>query len=207
MKRLYLRHEKLWLALAGLAEYLLGYFGANSFTVGRQAATLDTDLDRMIPFVVPWVFVYSLAYPLCFTPAIFVADPRRCRTVFVAFTLAMAMGVTTFIAFPVVMPRPPLPEHATGGWLLALTWSLDKPYNCFPSLHVALDSLAALAIYPSNPRAGLAVGIVAALISLSTMFVKQHYWLDVVSGFAVAVIAVRAANSRVLRRCVRARAL
>ncbi|MBI2945563.1 MAG: phosphatase PAP2 family protein [Candidatus Wallbacteria bacterium] len=207
VKRRYLRHEKLWLSLAGLAEYLLGYFGANAFTVGRQAATLETELDRMIPFVVPWVFVYSLAYPLCFAPAVFVADPRRCRTVFVAFTLAMTMGVFTFVVYPVVMPRPPLPENATGGGLLALTWSIDKPYNCFPSLHVALDTLAALATYPSNPKAGLAVGIVAVLISLSTMFVKQHYWLDVVSGFAVAVIAVRAANSRTLRKRVRGRAL
>ncbi|MBI3891360.1 MAG: phosphatase PAP2 family protein [Candidatus Wallbacteria bacterium] len=202
LRDLYLRNEKLWLSLAGLAEYVFGYFGANAFTVGRHATALDTAFDRAIPFVVPWVFVYSLAYPLCFTPALFVREPRRCRTVFLAFTLAMAMGVGTFVAYPVTMPRPPVPQGATGSWLLALTWSIDKPYNCFPSLHVALDWLAALTIYPSNAAAGIGVGIIAFLISVSTMFVKQHYALDVLAGFIVAVLAVRLAEIPAMRSLV-----
>lgn len=69
-------------------------------------------------------------------------------------------------------------------WLLSLQY-LDRPYNHLPSLHVTLSWLAVHAAQgPRRSRVGLAV--VASGISVSTLFVKQHFVVDVVAGYALA---------------------
>jgi membrane-associated phospholipid phosphatase len=91
--------------------------------------------------------------------------------------------------------------RSVAAWLVALEYRLDEPYNLFPSLHVAISWLAWLACRDRvRPRA-LFLAVVVA-ISISTVFVKQHYIVDVVAGVALAVAAWAAAGrwSRVARR-------
>ena len=83
-------------------------------------------------------------------------------------------------------------------WLLSLEY-LDKPYNHFPSLHVALSWLAVHASAVSR-RSRVGLGVLAVGISVSTVFVKQHYIVDVLFGFALAWVAWRL--RRAIGRCV-----
>lgn len=72
---------------------------------------------------------------------------------------------------------------------------MDKSYNHFPSLHVAWTWLTVYASQvPGKARIGLAV--LAVGISLSTLFVKQHYVADVLYGYALAWLAWRLAGPR-----------
>ena len=76
---------------------------------------------------------------------------------------------------------------------------MDKPYNHFPSLHVAFSWLAVHASQVSRrTRVGLAV--LAVGISVSTLFVKQHYIADVLYGFGLAWTAWWLARPRVSGR-------
>lgn len=63
-------------------------------------------------------------------------------------------------------------------------WGQDKPGNTFPSLHVATTVLGALRL--RHRRGGALWLLWAALISVSTLTVKQHFLVDVLGGLAVA---------------------
>jgi membrane-associated phospholipid phosphatase len=71
--------------------------------------------------------------------------------------------------------------------MLIFVHNIDAPYNCFPSQHVAYSWLGAFIALKFNPLIGIFVTIAAILISLSTMFIKQHWFVDVLSGIAVAL--------------------
>ena len=64
----------------------------------------------------------------------------------------------------------------------------DPSYNHFPSLHVAFVWLGWFAC-----RRGLHYSVIYAIlavgVSVATMFVKQHYFLDLVYGFCLAWVA------------------
>ena len=85
--------------------------------------------------------------------------------------------------------RPYLEVSSFHTWLLSLEY-MDKPYNHFPSLHVAFSWLAVHASQVSG-RSRVGLALLAVGISVATLFVKQHYIADVLYGFALAWIAWR----------------
>ena len=96
------------------------------------------------------------------------------------------MAYSTYLLFPVYFERPPLTVSSLHTWLLSLSLQyLDKPYNDFPSLHVTLSWLAVRASQVSRGWR-IALVLVATGISISKVFVKQHYVVDVVLGYALA---------------------
>ena len=59
---------------------------------------------------------------------------------------------------------------------------MDKPYNLVPSLHVVYTASISAALMERGSTGLRAVlGIWAALIMISTVFVHQHHVVDVVS--------------------------
>jgi membrane-associated phospholipid phosphatase len=101
-----------------------------------------------------------------------------------AFAVALLVAYSTYLLFPVYLERPHVEVTSLHTWLLTIHY-LDKSYNHFPSLHVTLSWLAVYASQGSRAtRIGLA--LVASGISVSTIFVKQHYIADVVFGYVLA---------------------
>ena len=70
-------------------------------------------------------------------------------------------------------------------WLLAIEY-LDPSYNHFPSLHVALGCLVFFALRDRLGRLRAPLATLLAGMCLSTLFVKQHYLLDVLYGSGLA---------------------
>jgi membrane-associated phospholipid phosphatase len=83
------------------------------------------------------------------------------------------------------------PALAYGVDLLALrvAYSIDPPYNCFPSLHVAYAFVSALTCSRVHRGVGFVALLWAVLIAVSTVFTKQHYVLDVIGGGLIAWVA------------------
>jgi len=76
------------------------------------------------------------------------------------------------------------------GFLFRFLHGFDQPTNLFPSLHIALQTVLAT-LYARHTR-----GVVRAcsnvwfsLIGFSTLLTYQHHFVDIVSGFVLAVIA------------------
>jgi len=77
-------------------------------------------------------------------------------------------------------------------WAVSVLYRLDPPFNLFPSLHLSIAALAALAAAKARKSYGAAALCGVALVSASICTVKQHFVLDGFGGgvLAAAVYAV-----------------
>jgi membrane-associated phospholipid phosphatase len=111
---------------------------------------------------------------------------------FRAYLLVWCAAYLVFWRYPTVAPRPvEVVGEGFGAWGLRFLYGADPPRNCFPSLHVAVSFVSALAVGLVNREVGRwAIGS-ATLVALSTLFTKQHYVVDVLAGVAMALLAGR----------------
>lgn len=175
--------------ILGSGYFGLGYWNEKRHLSGVAFHSLDLGLNGLIPFRPSWAWVYLLYYPACFVPLCFKriwnSDEDFLRAL-TGFYLQFIFCFAFFIFFPVVMLRPEISPAGFHERLLALVYQIDRPYNIFPSLHVAnLVYVLCLAIAWEKKWVWGAYGLLALLISLSTMIVRQHYLLDVLSGILV----------------------
>jgi membrane-associated phospholipid phosphatase len=174
--------------------FTVTYVPINVFSVGREAHTLFLPGEERLPFLPIFEYLYVLTYFIAVLIIVTVRDYDAFRRLVRATGLTLLIAYTTYFLFPVYFERPHLEVTSLHTWLLSLEY-MDKPYNHFPSLHVALSWLAVFGSQVSG-RSRFALGVLAAAISVSTLFVKQHYIADVVYGFAVAWSAWQLARPR-----------
>ena len=160
-------------------------------THGRTLHVPELALDRMVPLQPAWSVIY-LSYLLCpFLPMLLMRQEEQIRRTFLAWILVWIAGYVCFLVYPTVASRPANGEIGEGffAWFLRGIYDADPPRNCFPSLHVATPFVAALTCYRVHRGVGLAAGLWASLIALSTLFTKQHYVADVIAGICLASVA------------------
>lgn len=163
------------------------YLAVNEFSVGRAAHTLFLPGEERLPFLPVFEYLYVLTYFIPVLLVVTVRDYGWFRRLLGATGMTLLVAYTTYLLFPVYFERPHLEVSSFHAWLLSLEY-MDKPYNHFPSLHVAFSWLAVHASQVS-PRSRLGLWLLAVGISVATLFVKQHYIADVLYGFALAWIA------------------
>lgn len=157
------------------------------FKAARQAML---KVDEKIPFKPRWVWIYSLFYyPFIISTIWTVSDLREFTYVGMNFLLLLIFQLILAYIFPIKTPstwRNYNPGNSLSERFLSLVHHFDKGGNCFPSMHVGTAFLTALHIYnnlsaQSNSLIYL-VFIMPILISMSTLFTKQHYVIDIPAG-------------------------
>lgn len=184
--------------------YVVGYFAVGWATDPAAAHSLATPLDARIPFVPETIFLYVWVYSGATFPLFSVRSRALFRRVGLGYAAVIAVSLAAFVAYPVDSSelRPELvtldasrfPE-----WGVRLLYRLDPPVNLFPSMHIAIATLAALSAWKARPVYGAITfpWLLAVVVSVCT--VKQHFAVDGVAGFALAV-GVFAAIIRPVRR-------
>jgi membrane-associated phospholipid phosphatase len=158
---------------------------------GRILHSPELGLDRMMAVQPAWAAIYlSLYVFVIILPMLVLRDRELFRRAMRGYLSVMLTAYAVFLLYPTVAPHTDAVE-GTGFavWLLRLIYSLDAPYNCFPSLHVAYSFVAALACYRVHRQVGIAAVAWAALIGVSTIYTKQHYVVDVLAGAAMGIAA------------------
>lgn len=171
----------------GTGLFLCLYSPINQLAGGWSAASAETALDAKIPFLPGWVFVYALLYLLLPLPMVLPSSLATLRRICAAFLVTTAVSFTVFLLFPVHMDLRPedLQADTFATWILALIHRVDTPANCLPSLHVSLSLLAALCAYSLDRTVGRIVIPLAIVVAFSTLFVKQHWLWDMLTGWAL----------------------
>jgi membrane-associated phospholipid phosphatase len=158
---------------------------------GRAMHVPEVAWDRVLPLQPAWALVYGSLYLfLILLPVLIVRQQEQIRRTFRAFLMVWTVAYVCFLVYPTMAPRPV--EVMGDGfvvWSLQFLYSADPPYNCFPSLHVAHSFVSALACWRVHRGVGIAAGVCASLIGVSTLFTKQHYILDVIAGILLACVA------------------
>lgn len=170
--------------------------------VGNYAATLPTHdltlgLDRMIPVAAVFVWPYALCYIFPFVPLFLLKDWHRFNRAILAVILANLTAYVVYFALPISYPRPEL-----GGSLsdLILRWEQDFDFqpgaNKLPSLHVVFAWIVFIVCRKQGLKRPTRFLILAGavLITVSTLFTKQHIILDVILGVVWAFVAWWAAG-------------
>jgi membrane-associated phospholipid phosphatase len=111
---------------------------------------------------------------------------------FWACLLATLILNISYVAFPSFYPRAIFEVNTLSEALVEWTRQIDAANNTFPSGHVAFSWLLCLGIMKSSivqkhEYIGRVYFLWAIGISLSTLVLKQHYIIDVVSGILLAL--------------------
>ncbi|MGN0361736.1 MAG: phosphatase PAP2 family protein [Bilifractor sp.] len=159
-------------------------------------------LDNYIPFCEYFVIFYYSWFVFMFLVFGFFMVVNKDIAEYNHFILYLFTGMTIFLVLSAVYPnglhiRPDqMPNNNIFCMLVEKLYASDTPTNVFPSIHVFNSLSAALAV--NNCKSlkkyrGLRIGtfVLAFLIILSTMFVKQHSVYDVVGGIFMSIIFYR----------------
>lgn len=173
-------------------------------------------------FASPWLteymaFAYALmfVFPVVVLVLLHLAERRDLfREVVIAILAAFFLGFVGYIFVPAESPRlvydyGGVELHGAFGLYAVLekTWDTLSmtTYDAFPSLHTAISTLSLLyawllgpVVWPRRPRT-LGWIFLPFVVSLwiSTLYLRQHYVIDVVAGLVMAT-AVVAGCRRVL---------
>jgi len=185
--------------LAGYLIFCTFYLSASSATLASAQLLEPSWIDRMIPFLPASIWVYLSQFGLLFY-ALWATPDNLLRTrTYYAALLATVLACAIFLLIPFKVARQPL----QGEGLTALAWQglylSDTPANCFPSLHVALATLAASALWRQGRQWRWLAPLWAGAIALSTLTTKQHYVIDLVAGLALSPLAFALAKAVLLR--------
>jgi len=172
----------------GLVLYLAWIIAFEA--VGRYAAMLPAhdltvSLDRGIPLIPSFIWPYLFCYFFPCLLAFVVRDWHRvCRGI-LSVLFANLTAFVVYLAFPVAFPKPELAGSISARVLWAeYVVDFQPGANNLPSLHVAFAWLVYLICLKQGLKriVEYALFLVALLITVSTLFVKQHILADVVIG-------------------------
>ena len=193
LKQLLKRHPEYWYFL-----FIPGYICC--FFIMERLVPADCDywvsycrLDDYIPFLDFFVIPYVMWYPFLLVAGLGMMArdiPEMKR--YVWFMIA---GFGFSMVFCVLFPNGQDLRPASFArdnfftWLLGRVYAADTNTNVLPSMHIIGCVAACLGVYRSAGlrRWRLPITLVAVLICLSTVLVKQHSILDIFAGFAVCV--------------------
>ena len=149
-----------------------------------------SSIDNAVPFWPASGLVYISIY--FFLTATFVAlrDFAVVSRFVYACLFAQVIAAVCFVVWPIVYPRElylaPTASRLDAE-ILELVRSMDTPANCLPSLHVSTAVLCAVALRADrDTRLG---ALIALPLALSTLTFKQHYFVDVLAGLALGLLA------------------
>ncbi len=139
-------------------------------------------IDGYIPLISLMIIPYLLAIPFMLLPFLLSKDEKSDKKIFYSFSFIILISDLIFLLLPTKMIRP-----ETGDLLLNLFYGLEMPHNLFPSLHVSAVTLTQMISINLDKRMKKIIWL-SILIIISTLFVKQHYVLDIIGGLMVGFL-------------------
>lgn len=155
---------------------------------GPALMHLRTPLDDALPliplFVIPYVSLEPIIY---FSLIVFLIFRTRIfQSAALSLIIAMLVSYAVYFFAQTEVIRPAITGTDLLSRMIRDVYTGDNPYNDFPSLHTSLSTIIAIHWWRTDRRAGIVAAAWTALIVASTVFVKQHYVADVVSGLLLA---------------------
>lgn len=159
-------------------------------------AVIHTAIDDYIPFLEVFIIPYYMWFLYVSLTLLFFMFSFDIEDYYKNFFF-LATGMTVFLVIstlfpnmqqlrPAVMPRDNIFTH-----LVQIIYNTDTATNLWPSIHVYNSIGTMIAVHHSkrfNKNGVIIMDIIGVLIILSTVFVKQHSFYDVITAFIMAII-------------------
>ena len=210
MERYLKRKEKLYILLIILATIvvqLIFYAIADSF--GYRAHLLTPGfVDNIVPFTTYFVYPYIFWYVMLIGVPYIIGlnDEKQFKKYILSVVICAVIALVVFIVYPTIMERPELIVKTFSDRLLSYSYAVSTPTKSAPSIHVALSTLFIFGTLMTKELKSpykIFVLIVSVLIIISTMFVKQHYFIDVLSGLCLGALSWLIAGIRLKKKGIK----
>ena len=204
--RLKLRHGKepsrvqrlkVWAVFIGIVLAFLSYELFNKATYSFEPLIMRGWLDEKIPvisiFVIPYLSFHLLAAVVVPLISLKIGGYRAFLTNGIAiiagqFALDIAYGF-----FQTQVPRTPVTGNSPFDWILVhVVYGNDQPLNGFPSNHVTWSVISIIALWRLRyviPKTSWSLMLWFTLILPATVFLHQHFLIDIYGGIFVAFTA------------------
>jgi len=186
--------KEIWRRLKGIIVFGIAYMTAFFFMEARNVPIhiIHTKFDDMIPFCEYFIIPYVLWYLYVCGTVLYLGLTDKDLKEYNKFIFNMELGMIIFVIVSFVYPngqnlRPSIMVDSFCTWLIHILYTVDTSTNILPSLHVYASVACCIALcknhrFRKHPCRQLAVCTLTVLICLSTMFIKQHSIIDVVSA-------------------------
>lgn len=168
------------------------YLTSNHFHLFPPRLLPMSWVDNAVPFIPQTVWIYTTEYLLFLVVYVVCKDIVNLNRYAYAFLAQQTLAVLIFVFWPTTYPRDqfPLPEDLDP--LTHLVFSslraTDTPANCCPSLHVSSVYLSSFMFLKEQRGKFPFFFLWASAIAVTTLTTKQHYLVDVATGFIMAVL-------------------
>lgn len=184
--------RNMWIPLfLTLACNSVAYFGTRILTSGRVHYNLSNGFDDRIPLI-PWtVVIYFGCYAFWIVNYVIGCrqeEEKAFRFISADF-LAKLVCLACFVLFPTTNTRPAIVGDTLWDDLMRLLYRVDAADNLFPSIHCLTSCFCCIAVRENEkiPKWYRAASFfIAVSIYISTLTTKQHVWMDVIAGIALA---------------------
>lgn len=178
-----------------MALYMPAFFLVEGIEPADGFHIIHTPVDDMIPFCEAFIIPYMLWLPYLIIGSVAIGIKSR---FFSRTTSYMLMtGMVLFIVISLIYPnalelRCEAPDRENIFMsMVRYLYEIDTPTNVLPSLHVFDVLCVASGIHLSFPKRKLLQilnDIFVVLVILSTMFIKQHSIIDVLSAWLLYIL-------------------
>lgn len=206
------KHNLYYLLLAILFYLAMWGLYTICFVVNTTTHYFNMEIDKHIPFVKYMLIFYYTHY---FVPEILLwrisfIDKRKYWNVLTAYAISCAICFIIYLCYNVGMERQPgygvdylFPISEVDSISKLFDYGINAIYasdpmalNCFPSIHsIGGCVMLILSIFIPNvdkkrfPIWVIIIGIICGIgCILSTIFIKQHYFIDMFCGFILMLI-------------------
>jgi len=168
---------------------------------GTFVAALQSMATPALTAYFGFVYVFGYTFLLTFPVLAYLLhdDPRPLHVLLLAYVLNYGLGLVCYVVLVAYGPRNFMPElvepllftHWPQSELL--TSQVNVNTNVFPSLHTSLSVTVGLLAYHFRdiyPRWLPVAALLAASITVSTMYLGIHWLMDVLAGAVVATTSV-----------------
>lgn len=175
-----------------LLKLIMYEFSCNINTNGHL---IHMKIDELIPFCKYFVILYYTYYwlpPLLLYLTSY-TDTKKFYRLLISATSACIIANICYITYQVQMVRPEINGNDFFDLWVKFTYFFDpQALNCFPSVHAVMGVFMIIASYKTNkfPKWLQIASFISGIgCILSTVFIKQHYFIDVVAGVFLMSIA------------------
>jgi hypothetical protein len=154
---------------------------------------VQTPIDQAIPYLSwTWVFYISAVLVVILAGMIVVWNMPKKQFYITVLSYSLMFIIAALVQY--LLPiKSPWPENMNKvqGWYHHHV--MIYPYACLPSMHVALIVFPILIAISGVARKWIKVtlSVMAIPFIVSTLTLKEHYFVDVLAGILLAVLAYR----------------
>lgn len=191
LEKVFPKHS--WFRLSAIvALQALSYSGTKLLAKDWKHHLIALPIDEYIPFIPVFIIPYVVCYAhwvINFILSAHTGKERFCKFALAVMLSQIICGIV-FLIMPTTIARPDVSMYnGIVGVLLKFIYGMDTPVNLFPSMHCLISWFSWIAIRDCDniPKwyqvASLIFGII---VCISTVTIKQHFFIDIIGGVALA---------------------